>query len=171
MMSLLKPLGLLLLAGSCILGGAIRGFGFHRRCAALEEARGLLLSLRGQLAFTLAPPAELLCAALADPSLKRCDYLSEACRRISEGQDAASSWTQAVVQSSEPFTYEDRAQLFRVGEILGKSDLETQISQLSFLAQRLEQQAEQAREQAGTRARLSTTLGVLSGLALAVLFI
>ena len=170
-MSLLKPLGLLLLAGSCILGGAIRGFGFHRRCAALEEARGLLLSLRGQLAFTLAPPVELLCAALADPSLKRCDYLSEACRRISEGQDAASSWTQAVAQSSEPFTDEDRAQPFRVGEILGKSDLETQISQLSFLAQRLEQQAEQAREQAGTRARLSTTLGVLSGLALAVLFI
>lgn len=75
------------------------------------------------------------------------------------------------MQSSEPFTDEDRAQLFRVGEILGKSDLETQISQLSFLAQRLEQQAEQAREQAGTRARLSTTLGVLSGLALAVLFI
>lgn len=127
------------------------------------------MALRSQLAFTLSPPADLLCSALRDPSFARCDYLTGACRRIQEGAEVERAWAAAVTESREPFTAEDRSQMTRLGEILGKSDLETQLSQLALLAERLEQQAGEARGQAQTQARLSTTLGALTGLALAIL--
>ncbi len=148
----------------------LRGTGYHRRVSALENARSLLLLLRGQLAYTLSPPATLLQAASKDPGFSQCDYLARSCREINAGEEVETAWSRAVFSTKEPLTRDDRAQLSRMGELLGKSDLETQLSQLTLLAERLGQQAEQARGEASVRARLSTTLGALCGLALVILF-
>lgn len=168
-MSFAKVFGMLLLLTSCSLGGMLWGTSYHRRVSALEEARALLLALRGQLAFTLSPPEALLNAVQLEPTFARCDYLSDACQEIHAGADVETAWRRAVRSSREPFTPEDRAQLVRMGELLGKSDLETQLSQLLLLSERIEQRAGQARGQASVQARLSTTLGSLAGLALVIL--
>ena len=131
----------------------------------------MILSLHGQLSFTLSPPGELLRGATGDPAFARCDYLMFSLKEIEKGLDAESAWKQGIWKSAEPFTTDDRRLIARTGEILGKSDLETQLTQLHHLAERIEQQAQQAREQAQTQAKLSVTLGALAGLAAVVALI
>lgn len=164
----LRITGLTLLALSCTISGICHGARYQQRISAIERARTFILTLRHTLRFTLAPPGQLLTILLSDPVLYGCDYLAAA---VKNDRPASFStiWAQAVDASAEPLDPPERRLLASVGDILGTSDLETQIGQLSLLSEQLDTILAQARISCEKNRRLSATLGSLLGLSLAVI--
>lgn len=135
---------------------------------AIERARTFILTLRHTLRFTLAPPDQLLTIMQNDSVLSGCDYLAEAVRD-DRAANFKTMWAQAVGTSAEPLDPPERGLLASVGDILGTSDLETQIGQLDLLSEQLDTILAQARVSCEKNQRLSATLGSLLGLSLAVI--
>lgn len=71
--------------------------------------------------------------------------------------------------SAEPLDQQERRLLASVGDILGTSDLETQLGQLGLLSEQLDSILTDARISCEKNRRLSATLGSLLGLSLAVI--
>lgn len=71
--------------------------------------------------------------------------------------------------STEPLDLPERRLLSSVGDLLGTSDLETQLGQLSLLSEQLDALLSEARVCCEKNRRLSVTLGSLLGLSLAVI--
>lgn len=164
----LRITGLTLLALSCTIGGICHGARYQQRISAIERARTFILTLRHTLCFTLAPPEQLLTILQNDPVLCGCDYLAAA---VKNDRPASFStiWTQAVGASAEPLDQQERRLLASVGDILGTSDLETQLGQLGLLSEQLDSILTDARISCEKNRRLSATLGSLLGLSLAVI--
>lgn len=104
----------------------------------------------------------------SDPVLSGCDYLTRTAENTLHA-DFSSAWTQAVNSSSEPFDAPERRLLSSVGDILGTSDLDTQLGQLGLLIEQLDAILSEARVSCEKNRRLSATLGALLGLSLAVI--
>ena len=103
-----------------------------------------------------------------DPVLSGCDYLDEAAGNAVQA-DFSSAWAQAVDNSGEPLDPPERRLLSSVGDILGTSDLDTQLGQLGLLIEQLDAILSEARVSCEKNRRLSATLGSLLGLSLAVI--
>lgn len=147
------------------------GMGCRRRVAELERAHALILSLTQRLAYTMAPPVQLMKELLEDTDFHGCDYLSGALDGLTRGETLASAWTDALQSSALCLMPQDKLLLKQAGGILGASDLETQQQRLALLTRQLEARIQKARERSPTDAKLAATLGSLLGLALAVLFL
>ena len=102
-----------------------------------------------------------------DPVLSGCDYLHSAAKRCAA--DFSTAWAGAVAHSAEPFDTPERGLLSSVGDILGTSDLDTQLGQLGLLTEQLDAVLSEARASCEKNRRLSATLGSLLGLSLAVI--
>ncbi|MFV0498109.1 MAG: stage III sporulation protein AB [Candidatus Fimivivens sp.] len=164
----IRIMGLALLVLSCTIGGIYQGARYQQRISAIERARTFILTLRHTLRFTLAPPAQLLTIMKNESVLSGCDYLAEAARE--DGNTSFKTmWAQAVQTSVEPLDPPERGLLASVGDILGTSDLDTQIGQLDLLSEQLDTVLAQARVSCEKNQRLSVTLGALLGLSLAVI--
>lgn len=164
----LRMTGLTLLALSCSIGGICHGARYQQRISAIERVRTFILTLRHTLRFTLAPPAQLLTILQRDPVLSGCDYLAAAAEKIGQ-TDFSSAWAQAVHNSTEPLDAPERGLLASMGDILGTSDLDTQLGQLDLLSGQLDAILAEARVSCEKNRRLSATLGSLLGLSLAVI--
>lgn len=135
---------------------------------AIERARTFILTLRHTLNFTLAPPGQLLTILKSDSVLSDCDYLTMAANDDTQ-KNFSVAWEKAVSQSAEPLDMPERKLLTSLGAILGASDLETQLGQLTLLSEQLEALLKEARISCEKNQRLSATLGSLLGLSLAVI--
>lgn len=103
-----------------------------------------------------------------DAVLSGCDYLTAAVN-APDPSDFSAVWTKAVETSTEPLDLSERRLLASVGDILGTSDLDTQLGQLNLLIEQLDSILDTARISCEKNRRLSTTLGCLLGLSLAVI--
>lgn len=100
--------------------------------------------------------------------LSDCDYLIEAADK-SKHTVFSTAWEQAVLESAERLEAADRRLLASVGGIIGNSDIETQTGQLSLVSEQLESLLKDARASCEKNRKLSTALGSLLGLAIAVI--
>ncbi|MEG1849941.1 MAG: stage III sporulation protein AB [Oscillospiraceae bacterium] len=170
-MNWLRYCGIAMLALSCALGGIWAGQRCKRRVFELERACSLLSGLLRQMKYTLAAPPTLLDQLAAQPEYAQCDYLLDAREGLAQGLPFLQAWENAVRNSEAALNRDDRTVLAQIGAFLGMSDLETQDSQLSLLAEQLAARLAAARDKTESSAKLSSTLGALLGLALAVLII
>lgn len=104
----------------------------------------------------------------SDPILSGCDYLDGMTGYVAP-TDFPSEWARAVEDSNEPLDVPERRLLASVGDILGASDLDTQLGQLGLLIEQLDAILSEARVSCEKNRRLSATLGALLGLSLAVI--
>jgi len=81
------------------------------------------------------------------------------------------AWEKAVWQSGLALNQSDRRLICRFGEILGKSDIETQLSRLNLLTEQLKNEIASAKAESQQKCRLCQTLCTLAGAALSVLLL
>lgn len=84
---------------------------------------------------------------------------------------AKDAWVEAVESSKTNMTKEDKEILKGLGKLLGKTDVEGQMSQIDLTSSFMDTQIEKAEKELTKNEKLYKTLGVVSGLALVIILI
>ena len=166
---LMKAAGVLLITAGFCLNGISLSKQYRQRVNALERSLAALTTLILRLKATLAPPSELISGFCREfDSLP--DYVVAAEKLLCEFE-FDSAWEKAVLQSELALNQSDRRLICRFGEILGKSDIETQLSQLNLLTEQLKNEIASAKAESQQKRRLCQTLCTLAGAAVSVLLL
>ncbi|MBC5786573.1 stage III sporulation protein AB [Clostridium facile] len=99
------------------------------------------------------------------PFLKECD------QKMDQGEPFPSAWKTALEQSNQHFQQQDLEQIASLGRILGASDVEGQLSSLELISQNLQHYLQQSEEFAHSKGKLYRSLGILTGIAVAILVV
>lgn len=164
--------------GAAILISATSFIGFSlaaecsKRPRALRELQSMLQMLENEISYLS-------------------NLLSEACNRIYEGTNFAtailfketakyldvddftadSAWERAVEENYTKLSLnsEDKTILLTFGKMLGNSDLEGQLNNIKLISSQLKVQETKAEEMKKKNEKMYRSLGVLSGLAIAII--
>ena len=171
--TMLKLLGVLLLAGGTAAAGFCAAGQLTKRARALQALLGALELMERELSFRLTPMPELLerLSRQADPPA---DGLFAGCREglSSLGERAlAELWKAGVRQPALLLEAEELALLDGLGQVLGSYDGEGQLAALAQTCAALERALAEARSERKRMGRVYQTLGLAAGAFLAILLV
>lgn len=120
----------------------------------------------------LQPSVNSLIEQAADsPEFEELKFLSCCLEYMRQGKDFSESWSLALSNSKTILSDDITQIIYNISNTLGTTDLESQLSAIVYDRSRLEQRLIEARDYAEKHKKLYQTLGVLSGLGLAVLIV
>lgn len=100
-------------------------------------------------------------------SLAVLPHLGVCCKSMEEGNPFPKAWSDSVKLAG--YTEEEKQILRQVGEILGSTDAQNQISTLSMLREFMTQCQKEAEKERNEKGKLYHSLGILGGIGLAIL--
>ena len=157
-------------AAGCVLVGLTMASGCRRRVKVLTELAAGVDDLRVHMTRMLEPAPQAL-------SFTDCPALRQVGAAMTPGVSAREAWAKVRAEESrrggqlDALTREDLEALDSLFEHLGESGRVQQERLLTDAARALERNLESARESAGEAERLYVSLGVLTGLMLALIVI
>lgn len=165
----LKAMGISLITAGAFLNGAAYSAKYRQRVLELERSLAVTAEISGRLKAALPPPDELL-RQMCRENRELPKYVYSA-NELMTKYNFSDAWKNAIFTCEQPFDDSDRLLLSKLGDILGKSDIETQLSQIELLSDRIKTQIGQARAQATEKSRLSQTLWTMAGAAAAIMLL
>lgn len=169
----LKAAGcLFMIAGASGYGMWLAG-NYRRRLAVLEQLRRMIFLLKGQILYANAPLEEAFetIGRRTDGILAQLFLRTAARIGSQQGEAFAVIWAQEVenMETDSLLSKADKQSLASLGEHLGFMDREMQERNLLLYLEQLDLSIEQMRDHKQERCRLYTSLGVMSGMFLAIL--
>lgn len=164
--------GLLLFCGSTAIGLGAAG-ALRKRTQALSSFLGGLTIMEAELQFHLTPMPDLL-EKLAREAGGAAGAFFALCRKgLGHLEDTPLSliWQEALQSRAGMLTEGDREVLEQLGAILGRYDLEGQLSAIGAAKQRLEECRRQAETRQTTLGRMYSVLGMTAGIMSVLLLI
>jgi len=132
----------------------------------------MLCVLQTQLRFSAAPVEELLRLLCEREGLRQLAFLGECRKACLAGTPFPVAWQEALAGgTADTLGRDGRAQLLSFGEDLGTTDLEGQLQRCELYAQLLGESLAAARETQKKYAKLLPGVGLLCGLAFAILLL
>lgn len=146
---------------------------YGRRLAVLEQLRRMIFLLKGQILYANAPLEE----AFETVGRRTEGVLAQLFLRVAgrignqQGEPFAAIWAQEVenTETASVLSEADKQSLISLGEHLGFMDREMQERNLLLYLEQLDLSIEHMRAHKQERCRLYTSLGVMSGMFLAIL--
>ncbi len=157
----------LIIAGGAMLG-MCRAESLLRRDTSLEAIRMLISSLKNALIHTEAEPYELLRTASYLKEIKSLDFVA---RCLKSEESFKTVWRENVYKTEIAFSYDEKNIIASLGDILGSSDIDTQVSQLNIVEEMIKSISESSKTQIKNQVRLSYNLGILFGVFVAIILI
>lgn len=145
--------------------------GLSKRVLTLENTIRLYQYLRDRLKFLRPSVASLINQADGSGEFADLKFLSACNERMKNGMNFPESWTMSVHEYTDLLGREVAPVISGLSNVLGKSDLESQISAIDHGISMLETRLFNAREYTAKHKKLYQTLGVLAGLGLAVFIV
>lgn len=145
--------------------------GLSARVLAIESAVQLLHDLHDRLYHLRPTMGELIEAAAKRETFAGLDYLAECRDRMRRGEPFPAAWKNALAQRPGALPDEEAALLAALADVLGATDLDSQLTALDCTREQLEHRLMLAREQRQKNHKLYGTLGVLAGVAVAIILI
>lgn len=143
---------------------------YVKRVDELKAFKSALVMLKTKIRYTYAP----ICEIFADisKSLKGniSTLLKNACTQIEE-KGATDGFYTAIEMTDLNVTKEDRQVMGTLSKLLGKTDVEGQISEIELVQSFLETQIEKAEVQREKNAKLYKTLGVICGIGIVIILL
>lgn len=131
-------------------------------CAALLFVRELAVRIR----YTNSKIGDVLKEASLNPAYQKLLFITD-CASVSENADYHKIWSDGV--KKQPFLNQrDKELLFALGERLGETDTDGQLSFLELTEAMLAAQREEAKEDYVKKSRMYRSVGLLCGLALGI---
>lgn len=168
---MVKMLGLGLIILFCTLCGMARASSLKSRTQALKKTLLFLHLLSERLSYTLSPLDDIFMSFSADPLLEGLDFIALCDRKLAEHIPFPQAFHESVECCRCPLDKRDRSLLEEVGDVVGASSTANQMEGIALVRANLTEQARAAEEDMNRRARLYTSLGVLSGTAIAIMLI
>ena len=170
---MLKWLGILLLITGGTMTGAAAAACLKNRVQALSAMLAALEVLKGEICTLLTPLPEAISRLARMEQLEVYPLFRrlEALLPDLGAQSFSALWERAVIESSLPFSSEERHCLLQMGESLGRFDAQAQAVAISRCMDLLGQYLAEARQKAVGDGRLCQGLGLSGGVLLAVLLL
>lgn len=163
----MKLAGMLLLIWAGALGGCAAARQLDRNVRRIRLLRQLVTAMMTELRSNLPLIADLLRTLAAQPAFRQLGFLQTAAARASAFPQC---WETALAQD-DTLSPEEIAVLETVGQTLGSTALEGQLSALELCLERLAVLQEDAVLRARSKGRLYRSLGLLGAVFLAILLI
>lgn len=169
------------MAGCILIVTGTSGYGlwmsgrYGRQLGELEQLRQMMFLLKGQILYANAPLQEAFEAVGRRMEGRLSQLFLQVADRIGQkqGEMFAQIWKDEVdsLQDEVLLSGEDRQSLAALGEHLGFLDREMQERNLLLYLEQLDLRIQEMREHKKERCRLYTSLGIMSGLFLAILLV
>lgn len=168
---MVKLLGAAVLVLASGLAGLSVGSSYTRRPRELKSLQTGLKLLATEISYALSPLPEALANVAARAPDEVAPLFRMAAGELAGGGSAAGAWQKACARWGEGSSLApcDLALVNQLGQALGISGREDQLSHLELVSGQLEQQIAQAQEAAAKNTRLWNYLGFLGGAALALI--
>ena len=143
---------------------------YSNRLKDLKEMRKAFNFFEEKIKFTYEPIPDVF----DEISHKVQDNIGEIFRNSSksmENESAGVAWEKAVDESNNNFTKEDKDIIKGLAKMLGKTDIDGQVSEIRLTNKFLEVQIKDAENEKNKNEKLYKTLGATVGLALVIILI
>lgn len=146
---------------------------FQNRVKQLESMAVMLQRIRVYLEYEQTPTKLLIQKLSQSESLSDLCFLKRCAEKMGENPNFAIAWQESIrkVKTQLALEEEDYDILMQLAELLGVYDVQAQISGILVLETMVKQQIEEATEQYKTMGKLYRSLGVLGGIAVAILVV
>lgn len=131
----------------------------------------LLDHLHDRLRYLQPTLRSLLDSACGLSRLADTPYISRCRDALEEGENFPLCWRRETEAYSKVIGKEEAELLAALSDVLGAADLDSQLSSLTYTHTQLEHYLELARQNRARYQKLYSTLGILVGLALAIILV
>lgn len=140
-----------------------------KRKALLEKTVSLIINIRVELSYRQEAILNLLSRISELSALQKLDYLSTCTEFVKKGEDFPSAWKKAIKESKCPYSKEEKNKLCSLGEMLGTTDTESQLTMLKLYEEYMKEFLNKAEKSQREYGRLSLVMGFLLGFAVFIL--
>lgn len=142
---------------------------YQTRVNNLKEMRGSLNMLQTKIKYTYMPLPDIFEEIASSCSLAVASIFSKAKEKMKK-VTAGQAWEEAVDEAKNTgFQQEDNNTIKSLGKLLGKTDVEGQISEIELVQVFLETQIQKAEEECQKNQKLYKTLGIVGGLGMVII--
>lgn len=134
----------------------------------LEEMKNALNMFQSKIKFTYEPIPEIF-GEIAKNTTKNIGQVFQLAKEKMATKTANIAWEEAIEQSENNLTKEDKYVLKTLSKLLGQTDVEGQASQIEITQKFLETQLKEAQEQREKNEKLYSKLGTTIGLAIVII--
>ena len=167
-MQILKYFLLFIVLVICSLIGKYLSKKYILRVNELEEIRIALNMLEAKIKFTYEPIPEIFKEIVQNTSQSIGQVFNLAKEKM-KIKTANIAWEEAVEESQNNLSKEDKYTLKTLSKLLGQTDIEGQISQIQITQKFLETQLKEAQEQKEKNEKLYSKLGTMIGLTIVII--
>lgn len=143
---------------------------YVNRVIELKEFKNVLNILKTKIRFTYEPLGEIFFEISNNFSNNVSNVLKTASSNM-KYKNAGKSWTDAVESANINILQEDKNVLIMLSKMLGKTDIDGQVSQIEQTSNFLDIQIENAEKEKSKNEKLYKTLGMIIGAGLIILLI
>ena len=159
---------LFLILVTCSLIGRYLSKKYVMRVNELEEMKNELNMFQSKIKFTYEPIPEIF-EEIAKNTSRSIGQVFSSAKEKMKTSTANIAWEEAVEESQNNLTKEDRYVLKTLSKLLGQTDVDGQTSQIEITQKFLETQLKEAQEQKEKNEKLYSKLGTTIGLAIVII--
>lgn len=167
-MLILKYFMLFIILVACSLIGRYLSKKYVIRVNELEEMKNALNMFQSKIKFTYEPIPEIF-EEIAQNTSRSISRIFSLAKEKMKTSTANLAWEEAVEESQNNLTKEDKYVLKTLSKLLGQTDVEGQTSQIEITQKFLETQLKEAQEQKDKNEKLYGKLGTTIGLAIVII--
>ena len=145
--------------------------GASAKVSASETCIQLLSHMSDRLKYLQPSMTSLLQSLCGIKSFEKLAFLQRCRGYMTQGMSFPESWHKAVLESREYIGVEEAEIVAGLCEVLGCTDLDSQLSGISYAKELLCTKLEEARERRDKYAKLYRSIGALAGIAVAIILI
>lgn len=143
---------------------------YRYRLEELKELKSALEIFKTKIKFTYETIPEIF-DEIAKISSKNIQNIFINARQLMNIKSAGEAWKQSIQETNCNINSEDKDTLTILSKMLGKSDVDGQVSQIDVTLQFLEKQIQEAEDDKNKNEKLYKKLGAIMGLAIVIILI
>lgn len=161
-------LGLIFISSSSI--GILLAKRYGKRVEELKEMKNALNMLKTKIKFTQEPLPEMFEQISKTTNTLISNVFQKASNEMKK-INATQAWNQSIDETSLNINNEDKNIIKNFGKLLGKTDIEGQLSEIELTNNFIDMQIEKAEEEKQKNEKIYKTLGTVIGLAIVIVLL
>ena len=143
---------------------------YNNRVKNLREMKKALNHFKTKIKFTYEPIPEILEEMIESVTGESKQIFISALEKM-ENKNAGEAWNEAIEASNVMLEQEDKDILKNLGKLLGKTDIEGQLSEIELTSSFLDSQIKKAEQERERNGKLYKTLGVITGIGIVIVLL
>lgn len=167
-MIIIKTSLLILIFLCCLYIGILISKKYSNREKELIEVQNSLNMLEAKIKFTYEPLQDIF-SEISKTLNNNIGAIFEKAQKHINTLGAGQAWNKAIDESNTNLIEEDKTMLKNLGRLIGKTDIDGQISEIELLKGLVENQTEKAKKEREKNEKMYKTLGGIIGMAIVII--